>query len=153
VSETTPGSASQPLSSGGIESTTRDNEPLYGDEITIGYFDPLPTSDVAVLVDALSSRFHKVRAERRPSPPWASPLLEWAAITITISSGMVMKGFLEEMGKDIWHGLRAGLYRLYTTAKSRAYYPSFHAFALETNSGWQASHLSDRERYVDASSV
>jgi len=43
-----------------------------------------------------------------------------------------MKGFLEEMGKDIWHGLRAGLYRLYTTAKSRAYYPSFHAFALET---------------------
>lgn len=105
---------------------------FFGDEVTIQFSAPLRTAEVASLVDELGASFFQVRAERQPSPPWATPLLEYAAFALGFASGAVAKGFLEELGKDSWRRVRDELYRLYRTAKKGAYYPSFHAFALDT---------------------
>ena len=106
---------------------------FYGREITIQFFAPLLSAEVAPLVDEIEPHFYIVRTERMPSPPWASPLLEHAAIIVAFASAAVAKGFLEELGKDAWRGIRSLLYHLYKVAKAHARYPSFHAFALDTS--------------------
>jgi hypothetical protein len=126
--------------------------PFFGDQITIDFFDPLPTAEIAPIIDALTQRFTTARAERHRSPPWASPLLEYAAITVAIATPIMMKGFLEELGKDLWRGVRQGPYRLYETAKKRAIYPSFHAFARH-HCGRHTRDVSNSERLTNGGAV
>lgn len=75
--------------------------------ITIKFFG-LSTVDVADVADALSEHFWEVDIRKQPSPPAASPLgFEDAVVLLALS--IVAHGFFNELGKDIYKGLRQAI--------------------------------------------
>lgn len=108
------------------------SSPFYGQQVAIEYYAPLSALEIAPLIDVLGPHFYEVQTLRRPRPPAATPLYEFAALALTFASGAVVKGFLEELGKELWRSVGSQLYRLYREARLTTGDPSMHAFALNT---------------------
>ena len=82
-------------------------------------------SDLEQVVAELAKDFNYVRITRRWAGPMATPLFGDVAITLIL--GIPAAAILSELGKDLYSGLRSGLFALYRSAKlwanSRGYAP------------------------------
>ncbi len=110
--------------------------------VTIMFHDSLELSEVAPFADSLGSYWEhgsllsqfdyvEVRTVRVPRPHAATGFIEAATVVILLAGGLITRGFLEELGKDAWRGVRAKLYELYKLAAARGKERGSHALSIE----------------------
>jgi hypothetical protein len=64
--------------------------------------------DIGRLVDAVQYRFYEIRIKRLLHVPFANPAaFEYTMLLIGIGMGVIANGFLSELGKDAYRGVRA----------------------------------------------
>lgn len=85
--------------------------------------------DLEPVVNSLAEDFMFVKVTRRRAGTMASPLFGDVAIAFIL--GAAAAGFLSELGKDAYRGLRAGLFALYEKAKTMANDRGYYPFAIE----------------------
>ncbi len=81
------------------------------------------------VVNELAEDFMLVRVTRRWAGPMATPLFGDVAIAFIL--GASASGFLSALGKDVYHGLRGGLFSLYQKARRFANGRGYAPFAIE----------------------
>jgi hypothetical protein len=114
-------------------------------DFTIRYLDLFSAVEIASLIDDMgrmgeeATLFHEaglwdLKVVREPTPPAASgPFIDFAYLVLVFAGATgaaVAAGFLEEIGRDIYRGIRRHLHRLYTKAADTGLR---HAFRIETN--------------------
>ncbi|MPZ49837.1 MAG: hypothetical protein GEU75_11195 [Dehalococcoidia bacterium] len=83
-------------------------------------------------VEELGRDFFSVNVSRRIAGPMASGLFADPAVTFVL--GALTATFLAELGKDVYRGLKAGLYRLYKAARTEANRRGYVPFAIAIQS-------------------
>ena len=117
---------------------------LRFDRVEIRYTEnTVGLSDLEAVVDELAVDFVDVHIVRRWAGPMATPLFGDVAVAFII--GASAGGFLGELGKDAYKGLKRSIYRLYQRAKTWANDRGYAPLAIEVTSDGQPEvviHLS-----------
>ena len=99
-------------------------------EVRIEYTEnTIEFGELEAVVNSLAEDFMLVNVTRRWAGPMATPLFGDVAIAFIL--GASAAGFLSEVGKDAYRGLRAGLFALYEKAKTMANGRGYYPFAIE----------------------
>ena len=94
-----------------------DGRQLRFDTIRIGYEKEVPTQKLVELIDELSQDFMTVVSCRRNFRIAASGLAPDVGVVLVLGGGVIATGFLAELGKDLYRGLRAVLFRVYNAVR------------------------------------
>jgi len=94
-----------------------DRTQLRFDSITIGYEKEVSTQKLVELVEELSQDFMTVVTCRHNFRIAASGLAPDVGVVLVIGCGTIAAGFLHELGRDLYRGLRAVLFRAYDAVR------------------------------------
>ena len=90
---------------------------LKFDTVRVSYQREVPTEALIDLIDELSQDFLTVSTTRQNLRIAASGLAPDVGVVLILGGGIIATGFLAELGKDLYRGLRAVLFRVYNAVR------------------------------------
>jgi len=90
---------------------------LIFERVRVCYQKEVPTKDLVDLVEELSNDFMTVETSRQNFRIAASGLAPDVGVVVVLGVGAVAVGFLNQLGKDLYRGLRRVIFRLYDSIR------------------------------------